>query len=128
MDDVHVGDRTITLRAEELSLEKTTVREGEATVARDVVATNVRFDIPLLAEDASIEYREFEPPYRTADPIVEPQRLLVRLSRERAFVGLRVVEYERAVVGTRAVTDSVRVAARLAHDELVVDERSGERA
>ncbi|GAC1306672.1 MAG: hypothetical protein NVS2B3_12870 [Vulcanimicrobiaceae bacterium] len=121
MEDAHIGDRTITLRAEELAFDATPVREGEAAVSRAVVSTNVRFDLSLLAEDASVAYTELEPPYRTADPIVGPQRLVVRLSRERAFVGLRVVEYERVAVGTRAVTDSVRVAARLLHDELAID-------
>lgn len=128
MEPTHSGDPTLRLRAEELNLEKSIVGEGAAVVARDLVATNVGLDVPVLVEHVRIDERILTAPYREAAPIDAPQRLIVRLSRERVHVDRTVVEYERVAIGTRAVTETRAVSARLAHEELTVDLRSGERS
>ena len=125
MDPTIENEATLRLRAEELALRTASVLDREIGVGRDVVEGHVRFDVTLLVEELRITERPADAVYRDVPPIDEPQRLLVRLSRERAHLAVRVVEYERVTIGRRDASTTARVAATLAHDELAIEHQDG---
>lgn len=125
--DDNDDERILRLRAEQLTVHTSTVRDREAVVGRDLVSSRVELVVPILVERAYVTERKLEPPFREAAPIDGPSRTIVRLSRERAFVERAVVEYERVAIGTRKAIDVGIATARLAHEELTVDV-PGERA
>jgi len=125
MEPTRIDDPTLRLHAEELTLEKGLRLDRAALVAREVVSTAISLDVPLLYEELSIVERPVRERAAEVAPIAAPQRLTVRLSRERAYLNVALVEYERVTVGTREVVETVRVTAPLAYDELTVERRDG---
>lgn len=123
----HDSEAMLRLRAEILDVRTESVPDRNVTVARDVIATDVRFDVTLLVEDVRIAEGPVTRIYADVPPIDEPQRVVVRLSRERAHVGLRVVEYERVAVGTRETIGNARVSTTLRHEELTLEQRGSDR-
>ncbi len=128
MDPANQTEATLRLKAEELAIGAERVFDRDVTVGRDVVATNVRFDVSLLAEAVRIAEEPVSQAYADVPPIGEAQRIVVRLSRERAHVALRVVEYERVSIGTREIRGNAHFSTSLAHEELAIERPAGEHA
>jgi len=126
MDRANDSEATLRLQAEKLVTRTSSVPDRDVSVARDVVETNVRLDVTLLAEGVRIAEGPVTQRYADVPVIGEPQRLVVRLSRERAHLAIRVFEYERVAVGTRKATDTARISASLRHEELAIDRSEGQ--
>ncbi|GAC1303804.1 MAG: hypothetical protein NVSMB19_14110 [Vulcanimicrobiaceae bacterium] len=127
MEPISDPEAKLLLRGEELAVHAESVLDREVLVARDVVAENVRFETTLLAEEVRITAAPVTKTYADVPPIGEPQRLVVRLSRERAHVAVRVEEYERVSIGARKRTDALHLSASLRHEEIAVERLQGDR-
>jgi len=123
MNDAHEPDeaRHLRLQAEKLDITRERETYDFASVRTDVVETPVARRVAYVTETLDVRTVDASPGARRADPIVEPQRLAIRLSREKIVLRKRTVAAEEITIGRRAETDVVRVSATLRHEDLVIE-------
>ena len=115
--------RTLQLREERLSVDKTPVAAGEATIGKRVVTQDASVDVPVMHEELFIQRRPVTGTAPAASgPIDAGETIRVPLMRERVVVDKRTVVREEVAIGKRAVAGSERVDATVQHEELVVDD------
>ena len=120
-DGTPATDRLV-LRAERLEIGTKAERNGERDVTIDVRRTVARRTLVSVYETLDVRTQPVVPPRPVATVDLQPQRLVVTLSRERSDVAKRAAVYEEAAIRRVGVVAPVRVEATLRRDELVVGE------
>jgi uncharacterized protein (TIGR02271 family) len=124
--------RRLQLREERLSMDKTQVPLGEATIRKDVVERRVEADIPTVREELFVEYRPASE--MTSADMREPvaggeigggETVRVPLMREAVSVTKRAVIAGEVLIGKRKVEDVQHVSETTREERLHVDDPTG---
>lgn len=118
LDDT--ASKTIELKAERLSIDKTRVASGTVRIGKRVVSEQQSIDVPVSHDELVIERRKVSDG-AVGGTIGADETIRVPLARDEVIVSKQTFATEEVDIGKREVGGVERVSDAVRHEELVVD-------
>jgi uncharacterized protein (TIGR02271 family) len=124
-DAVGTGDlkdeQRLTLREEQLDVQKERVQAGEVRIRKEVVTERQNINVPVSREEVVIERRPAAEVEASGTPIGDDKEIRIPLSEERVNVEKRPVVREEIDVGKRTVAGTERVSDEVRREEARIE-------